>query len=372
MTVEGLPPVDAASRVVRLRAAVADLLAGTAAVVVTNLKNIRYLTGFTGSAGVLAVLPDRLLLATDGRYDTQSHEQLAAAGVDADIVIGLPAEQQRAVSSAARGVDRIGLEADSITWGRQLDMASDWFAGIELVALRGLVEKLRIVKDDAEVARIEAAAAVADAALATVKPRLLEGITEADFAVELDFEMRRLGASGSSFETIVGSGPNGAKPHARPSARPIGPGELVVVDFGAVVDGYCSDMTRTFCVGEPRDARAIRMNEVVVYRQQSGVDAVRPGVAAVDIDRACRSVITEAGWGPQFVHGTGHGVGLDIHEAPAVASTSTDTLAPGHVITVEPGVYLPDLGGVRIEDTVVVTAEGCRPLTRTPKDLIVA
>jgi Xaa-Pro aminopeptidase len=191
-------------------------------------------------------------------------------------------------------------------------------------------------------------------------------------ATELDFRMRRRGASGSSFDTIVASGPNGARPHARPGNRVIGAGELVVMDFGAVVDGYRSDMTRTVCVGEPATDTARRMVEVVAESQSQGVAAVRAGVEAKDVDDACRSVIAAAGWADSFLHSTGHGVGLEIHEEPRVASTSNDTLAAGFVVTVEPGVYLPDHGGVRIEDTVLVTEDGCRVLTNASKELVVA
>jgi Xaa-Pro aminopeptidase len=183
--------------------------------------------------------------------------------------------------------------------------------------------------------------------------------------------MRRLGASGPSFETIVAAGPNAAKPHHRPSDRPIRGGDLVVLDFGATFDGYRSDMTRTYCVGEPT-AEQLHLVEVVAASQAAGVQAVRGGIPAADVDRTCRQVIAEAGWGEQFVHGTGHGVGLDIHEAPSVAATSSDTLQPGQVVTVEPGVYLPGVAGVRIEDTLVVTDTGNQPLTRTAKDLRVS
>ena len=181
--------------------------------------------------------------------------------------------------------------------------------------------------------------------------------------------MRLLGASGPSFETIVASGANAAMPHHRPGPRNIRPGEPVVLDFGARFDGYCSDMTRTVWVDRVDDPELRRAVDVVWASQAAGVAAVGPGVRCADVDAACREVIAEAGWADFFVHGTGHGVGLDIHEAPSVAATSTDTLEAGHVVTVEPGVYLPGLGGVRIEDTVVVTEDGCRPLNSTPKDL---
>jgi Xaa-Pro aminopeptidase len=232
-----------------------------------------------------------------------------------------------------------------------------------------LVEALRLVKDDGEVARIEAACGIADAALAAVASQLEDRPTEAGFALELDTEVRRQGADDLSFETIVASGPNGSRPHHSPSGRRIERGDLVVIDFGALVDGYHSDMTRTIAVGGPSslDDTQTRMVEVVRAAQQAGVEAVRAGASTRDVDAACREVITEAGWGEAFVHGTGHGVGLDIHEEPRVSWAADATLAPGHVVTVEPGVYLPGHGGVRIEDTVVVTESGCRTLTRAPK-----
>jgi Xaa-Pro aminopeptidase len=364
-----LPPMDVALRLARLRERFEE--ARCEALLVTTLTNIRYLSGFTGSAALVLVLPDEVVFVTDGRYGGQAAEQLAGAGVEARIEVGTLKGQQEALHAAASAVGRLGLEAANVTWARQRAMASEWFPSAELVPTEGLVEALRKVKDEGELARMEAAAGIADAALAEVRPRLLEGPTEEEFALELDFAMRRLGASGPSFETIVASGPNGAKPHARPGPRRIEPGELVVLDFGAVVDGYCSDMTRTVCVGDLRDDTARRMVEVVADSQARGVDAVRPGAEGSAVDRTCRDVIAEAGWGDAFLHSTGHGVGLDIHEAPWVASTATGTLVAGNVVTVEPGVYLPDHGGVRIEDTLVVTTDGSRPLTRAPKDLIV-
>ncbi|MDQ4098066.1 MAG: Xaa-Pro peptidase family protein [Actinomycetota bacterium] len=363
--------MDVAGRVSRLRERLDE--AGCDALLVTRMVNVRYLTGFTGSAALLLVGPGELVFVTDGRYRDQSAEELATAGVDARIGVGATTAQQREfLQEAARGLARLGLEAESVTWGQQRRFAADWFPEADLVPTEGLVEALRRVKDDGEVERMAAAAAAADAALAVVRPRLADRPTEKEVALDLDFEMRRQGASGSSFETIVASGPNGAKPHHRPSDRRIAPGELVVIDFGAVVDGYCSDMTRTVSVGEPSSATARRMVEVVAESQRAGVAAVRSGAEAKEVDGACRSLIADAGWADAFVHGTGHGVGLEIHEAPRVASTSGDTLVSGYVVTVEPGVYLPDVGGVRIEDTVVVQEDGCRVLTNAPKELVIA
>jgi Xaa-Pro aminopeptidase len=362
--------MDVAGRVPRLRQRFEE--AGCDALLVTRLVNIRYLTGFTGSAALLLVRPDELVFVTDGRYRDQSALELGAAGIEAAISVGLTGARQRElVQEAAAGVPRLGLEAGAVTWAQQRRFDGEWFPDAELVATEGMVEELRKVKDRGEVERMAAAATIADAALARVRHRLAEAPTEAEFALELDFEMRRGGASAPSFETIVASGPNGAKPHHRPSDRRIGSGELVVVDFGATVDGYCSDMTRTLCVGEPATATARRMVDVVADSQQAGVRAVRAGAEGKAVDEVCRAVIADAGWADAFLHSTGHGVGLEVHEDPRVASTSTDTLRAGHVVTVEPGVYLAEHGGVRIEDTVVVTDEGCAVLTNATKELSV-
>jgi len=359
----GLEPMDVPSRLDALRAALVE--ADVEALLVTSLVNIRYLTGFTGSAGLLLVLPGDARFVTDGRYRDQATEQLAAHEVRAHVEIA-GTDQREVVAGAAEGIVRLGLEADRVTWADQRAYAETWFPFAELIATSGLVEDLRVVKDPGEVARIGAAAAIADAALARVRHRLRDGPAERDFALALDTEMRHLGASGPSFETIVASGPNAARPHARPTDRHIGNGDLVVLDFGAVVDGYCSDISRTIMVGRP-SATQRRLLEVVTAAQGAGIEAVRAGVPAAAVDTAARQVIDDAGWAEEFVHATGHGVGLEIHEAPRVAMSSDATLVNGNVVTVEPGVYLPGHGGARVEDTVLVTADGCRTLTHAPK-----
>jgi Xaa-Pro aminopeptidase len=361
------PAMDVAARAGRVRERFDT--AGVDVLVVTHLPNVRYLTGFTGSAGTLLVGRDALLFVTDGRYRTQATEQLVAAGVDAEVEIGATQTAQRdALARAIEPWPRVGLEAHAVTWVQQRAFA-DAFAGHELVPTEGLVEASRRVKEPGEIARIREACAIADDALAARLPTLHDGPSERDFALGLEMEMRRRGASGVSFDPIVASGPNAAKPHARPTDRRIERGELVVIDFGCVVDGYCSDMTRTVSVGDPGDA-ARRLWDVVRQSQWAGREAVRAGADCAAVDRACREVIERAGWGDAFVHGTGHGVGLEIHEAPRVAASARDTLEPGSVVTVEPGVYLPGVGGVRIEDTVVVTPDGADPLTDFPKDLV--
>ena len=360
-----LAPLDVAARVARLQEALPG--AGVEALLVTNLTNIRYLTGFTGSAALLLVAPGGLTFVTDGRYGQQAHDQLAAVCVSAAIEVSSDAQRQAVAGAvAAAGVTRLGLEADAVTWAAQRTYDTTWFPEVDLVPTTGLVGALRVAKDDGELARIAAACAVADVALAEVRPRLADGPTEDEFGQELDLAMRRHGADDVSFETIVASGPNGAKPHHRPGHRRIAEGDLVVVDFGALVDGYHSDMTRTMAVGALSPTQQ-RMYDVVLEAQAAGVAAVAEGVAARDVDRACRAVIDAAGWGHAFLHGTGHGVGLDIHEDPRVGQASTAMLASRSVVTVEPGVYLPEHGGVRIEDTVVVTPDGCRPITLTHK-----
>ena len=360
---DDLPPLEIAGRADRLRADLHD--EGCDALVVTDLTNIRYLTGFTGSNATLLVTQDALTFVTDGRYRDQAGDQLAAAGVDADIVIGN--DPGAALRSAGRGITRIGLEADAVPWGTQRRWSVDVFGWAHLVPTEGVVLRLRAVKDPGEVARLERASEIADAALADVRHRLHDGLTEKQFRRELEDAMADHGADAPSFETIVASGPNGAKPHARPGDRVIGSsgGELVVIDFGATCDGYHSDMTRTLLVGEPSDTQA-RMLSVVREAQAAGVAAVRAGERCVAVDAVCREVIADAGWADAFIHGTGHGIGLVIHEQPRLSATSDDVLAAGHCVTVEPGVYLPEHGGVRVEDSVVVTAGGSRMLTGAP------
>jgi Xaa-Pro aminopeptidase len=365
-----LAPIAVAGRLERLRERLGDV--GVDALLVTSLVNVRWLTGFTGSAGVLVVGSARVVLATDGRYRTQSADQVAAAGVAdvVDIAVGGLEDQAAAIVAAVSPEgSRVGFEATQLTVSAHEQWATR-LSGSTLVPTRGVVEDLRVAKDAGELARMERAASIADAALADVLPALSEaGMTERRFAAELDHAMRLRGAEEPAFETIVAAGERSAMPHARPGSDPIRPGDAVVVDFGAVYDGYRSDMTRTFCVGgEPAGELAVVFS-LVAEAQAAGVAAVAPGVTAGAVDAVCRDRIASAGYGERFEHGTGHGVGLEIHEAPSVAPGSTAILTPGTVVTVEPGVYLPGAGGVRVEDTLVVTEVGARALTRFPKSV---
>jgi Xaa-Pro aminopeptidase len=364
-----LPPIVVTGRLDRLRAAFDEHTID--ALVVTTLPNIRYLTGFSGSAAVLVVTKDLSVLTTDGRYRTQSAEQLRQFGAAAvEVSVGTGGEQREAARAAlsGAGAGRIGLEAGNVTCSGQRAWA-DVMGGETLVPTSNAVEALRERKDAAEIARMERAAAIADAALFEVLPLMSQGVTEEHFALELDTAMRRGGAEGTAFDTIVASGENSAKPHHHPGSRRINGGDPVVVDFGATFEGYRSDMTRTFCVDAEPEGELARIFSVVQTSQAAGAAAVRPGIAVKDVDDVCRQIIADAGWAERFEHGTGHGVGLDIHEAPTVSQLGTAILAPGFVVTVEPGVYVPGHGGVRVEDTLVVTEDGARPLTRFTKDI---
>jgi Xaa-Pro aminopeptidase len=369
MTVSTAPlaALDVGARLPRLQAELGG--AGVDALVVSKLANVRYLTGFSGSAAVLLVTRTDARFVTDGRYTQRAHEELDAAGTVAEIEIGSTVAAQRdlLVRAVAPGT-RLGLEQHSVTWAQQIDYVAA-FEGVEIVPAGELVERLRRVKDAGEIDRIRRACAIGDDAFQSLLPMLAERPTERDFAVALEFAMRERGASGNSFDPIVASGPNGSKPHHVPGDRVIEHNELVVCDFGCIVEGYCSDMTRTVSIGDPGpDAR--HLYDVVLQSQQTGRDAVAVDVACSEVDRASRDVIADAGWADAFSHSTGHGVGLEIHEAPRVATTAGDTLLLHDVVTVEPGVYLPGIGGVRIEDTLVVGAGGAESLTLTPKDLV--
>ncbi len=362
-TSPAIPPMNVPSRVGKLRERLGrERLGG---MLVTSLSNVRYLTGFSGSSAVLLVTARRCLLITDGRYKDQAAREMAASGVTADLEVVNATKRLKTIESSTRALARLGLEAGSVSWATQTELAATLKP--ELVATNGFVEAIRLVKDAGEIARVERSCDIADVAFAQIKQHLAEGVTEAEFAAELEFEMRRRGAGAASFESIVASGPNGALPHAKPTDRVIVPGDLVVVDFGALFDGYHSDMTRTVCIGEPSAADAALL-AAVAASQRAGLIAVVAGVTGGAVDEACRASLAEAGYAEAFTHSTGHGVGLDIHEAPMLGAGSADLLPEGAVVTVEPGAYLVGHGGVRIEDTVVVTASGFRPLTKTTKD----
>ncbi len=370
MTGSGLPellPMDRDDRLARLRAQMGSLggETGVEALLVTKAANIRWLSGFTGSNGQLLVTEESLIAITDGRYRDQIAAQLEQAGVEATIAI-TTSEVGQILAERLGARLRLGVEAHQVSW-RHRDQLSEWLPAQELVPLDRVLEELRKDKDDGERFRLERAAAIADAALAEVAPSLGGRPTERAVSRALDNLMIDLGADGLSFETIVASGPNSALPHARPTNRVIEPDDLVVIDFGASVDGYGSDITRTFVAGGQPSATQQRLYDAVIAAQAAGVAAVAGGVAERTIDQTCRSVLEEHGLAEAFIHSTGHGIGLEIHEDPILSARSVGILRSGFVVTVEPGVYVSGIGGVRIEDSVVVGDTGCRPITHSPK-----
>ncbi|MFH1080689.1 MAG: Xaa-Pro peptidase family protein [Pseudomonadota bacterium] len=327
-----------------------------------DMKNIRYLTGFTGSDGALYVGPDCRVLLVDGRYITQARGE--AGGFE---VHQYQNKMDGLVDVISRhGCRIVGFEAETMT-------VATWTAvkerlpGLTFRPLQEELETLRAVKDEEEIARIREAAVIASQALHVVLERVKPGMTEREIAADLDDAIRRGGAQEVSFPTIVASGANSALPHARPQDRMVRPGDLLTIDFGAVFEGYHSDETCTFALGRA-DAKQEQVYQVVKEAHDRAIRAVRAGVSCQAIDSAARSWIEAQGLSKAFTHGTGHGVGLDVHEYPRLAPQSQAVLEAGMVVTVEPGVYLPDLWGVRIEDLVVVRRDGCAMLSKISKE----
>ncbi|MBE3596543.1 MAG: aminopeptidase P family protein [Hydrogenibacillus sp.] len=353
------------ARIERLRAKLFER--GLEALIVVHPPNRRYLTGFTGSAGIVLITENEADLITDFRYETQAMEE--APEVTVDIAAAGEFFHRAAKRLGARDVRKVGFEAAHLTWSAYQALTEAYAA--EWTPTEGLVEALRMIKDAEEIARIRAAVDLADRAFTHVINAVKAGVRERDLSLELEWFMRRNGAEGIAFPTIVASGARGSLPHGVASDQPIGRDTLITLDYGAVRDGYVSDITRTIAVGEP-PKELLAIYEIVRRAQEAALRAVRPGASAKDVDRAARAYIEEHGYGPRFGHSTGHGIGLEVHEGPAVSAKSEAVLEPGMVITVEPGIYLPGLGGVRIEDDVLVTETGAEVLTTSPKTLIVA
>ncbi len=341
--------------------------AGVDAVLITELVNVRYLTGYTGSNGLALIAPNARTFVTDFRYVEQAAEQVDSsfhrlrASVDLLESINEPLPP---------GELRLGFEEAHVSVREYARLRELLPERVEMVGVNGLVEGLRAVKEPGEVESIRAAAALADAAFEQLMAAGLVGRTERDLAVELEFDMRRRGAERPSFEPIVAAGPHGALPHASPREVEVRRGDLVVIDWGAQLEGYCSDCTRTVAAGA-RTERGAEIYQLVLDAQLAGLQAIKPGAGGREVDAVARERIEAAGHGEHFGHGLGHGVGLDIHEAPSLAQRSVAVLELGNVVTVEPGVYLPGELGVRIEDLVVVTPDGPEILTGLSKELTV-
>ena len=342
------------------------------ALIVTSLPNIRYLCGFTGSTGVLIVTPRKSVFFTDGRYAEQASAEVQGTTIVIDrrpalTVAGewLSKEKRKARS---RSVHILGLE-ESMTLGARKKLSDSLDPGFRFRTVSGLVEEGRIIKDADEISLIRAAVDLGcdlfDTALKAIRP----GAPETEVAAEMEYQARKRGASAMSFDTIIAAGERSALPHGRASAHPIPPKGFVVCDFGVILAGYCSDMTRTVHVG-PVSEKEKSFYHAVLEAQLAALKTVQPGVTAGEVDQAARKVLKKAGFGRYFTHSTGHGVGLEIHEAPKVAADQEVELEPGMVITIEPGAYVPGECGVRIEDMVLVTNTGCDVLTSTSKELI--
>ncbi len=340
------------NRAGRLQASLAEPL------IVSDLVNVRYLVGFDSSNTALVLEPERVRLFSDFRY--------AELGRSIEGVEFVETKRSLYAALAELLEGRHGFEADDLTYGKWETLSA---GGLELVPRLGLVEALRAVKDEAELEAVRRAAALTSEAYARFAEEKFVGRTERDLAWRLDELFHELGAEAPAFETIVAAGPNSARPHSRPSDRVVGAGETVVVDSGVKLDGYCSDCTRTFATG-PLPERLQEAYAVCLEAQLAGLAAVRVGATGIEVDAAARRVIEDAGFGEAFGHGLGHGVGLDVHEAPRLARESGDTLVTGNVVTVEPGIYLEGLGGIRIEDLVIVGEDGPEVLTGFTKDLL--
>jgi Xaa-Pro aminopeptidase len=343
---------------------------GADSLIVTTPENIRWLTGFTGSAGLLVLIEGAAVLLTDGRYIEQAQAQLLQAQSDVLVVEARNAAAVLVeVEKTLGGIRSCGFDPTEIT----VRQFSEFNKIIKCLWVESpaVVAELRRIKNSSEIERIALASSIADAALEHCEPLLRQALTypttERDIRDELEMVMRKNGADGPSYETIVAAGPNSARPHHRPTTDRLLEGHSVVIDVGALVDGYHSDMTRTYLLGEC-DNELVKMHALVCQAQALGVDEIRNGVMASEVDRICRDVFVRNGVGAEFIHGTGHGVGLHIHEMPWLRKESTQPLEVGEVVTVEPGLYRVGLGGIRIEDLVLVQASGCHVFSKSQKE----
>lgn len=338
---------------------------------ITQPDNRRYLSGFTGSNGVLIISKTRQALATDSRYYEQVRQQcpgweLLAVGYD------FAGSMLELLRQFELGGGRVGFEAAELSVSTLLGWERAVQGRLVLVGTENLVEELRMVKDADELTRMKKAIALADETLAHITEWLRPGVTEREVSWEIESYMRTHGASALSFESIVASGPNSAKPHGRPGERVLQPGDALTLDIGCVVDGYCSDITRSFSLGEPADAQYRAVWDIVLQAQQAAISGIRADQPGAEVDKLARDVIEQAGYGQNFGHGLGHSLGIAVHESPRYSFTYQNDVPAGAVMTVEPGIYLPGWGGIRIEDVVLVTENGPEVLTAAPKFAVLA
>ena len=337
------------------------------AILISSPNNRRYLSGFTGSAGYLFITPQRQVLFTDSRYT----EQAGNESPQFEVIRTEPGLGWLTDALKDTGVRRVGFESDVMTvasYNRLLDAIKEeeGLGGTSLIATSGITDELRAIKDKDELAQLQKAIDASDRAMETVCPTIQAGMTEREVAWRMEVAMREFGADNISFGTIVAAGPNGAMAHHRADDTVIKAGEPIVIDMGARVNGYCSDITRTVVVGEP-DETFHKMYNVVLGAQLAAINTVRPGLTGVECDALSRNIIADAGYGDNFGHSLGHGVGLAVHESPRVGPRAENVLLPNMVFTIEPGIYLPGWGGVRIEDIVILGEDGARVLSKAGK-----
>ncbi|WP_284036026.1 aminopeptidase P family protein [Neobacillus sp. 114] len=338
---------------------------GIDGILITSPYNRRYISNFTGTAGIVLISADKALFITDFRYVEQAQKQCEGFEI---IKFSDTLPKEVAEQAKKLGIQKLGFEEDYLTYSSFKVYEKEVEA--ELVPVSGLIEKLRLIKTDSEIKILKEAADIADAAFKHILDFLRPGKTELEVSNELEFFMRKAGAVSSSFDTIVASGYRSALPHGVASDKVIEKGDMVTLDFGAYYKGYVSDITRTVAVGEP-DAKLKEIYQIVLEAQLRGIDGFRPGMTGKEADALTRDYITEKGYGEYFGHSTGHGIGLEVHEGPALSLKSDIILEPGMVVTCEPGIYIPGLGGVRIEDDTLITKDHNERLTHSTKDLII-
>jgi len=333
---------------------------------ITNLTNIRYLTGFTGSAAILIVLKESSYFFTDGRYIQQSKEQVNNANVT---IISTSYFDSINRCNIFNEKSRIGFESDHMSYS-YYDSMINQFPNIDWISTNSIIENLAAVKDSEEISSLQTAIDITDDVFKKIIPEIREGVSEKYISTKISYLFKMNGADGDSYESIIAGGPRSALPHARPTERKFQKGDFIVMDFGALYNGYHADMTRTLVVGKP-STKHTEIYNIVLESHLNGIKTARSDIPCSQVDNACRSIIDQSGYGEMFTHSTGHGIGLEVHTLPRIHKNNHELLKKNHVITIEPGIYIPDWGGVRIEDDCLILDSSCQPLNKSTKELIV-
>ena len=353
------------NRVNKLSNIIADL--GYDGFYITNITNIRYLTGFTGSAGLLFILHNQAFFFTDGRYIQQSKQQVQNAEIYI-ISTNYFDAIKKVIKQFNAGDLKIAFEATHMSYAYYSDLINN-FAKIDWIKTDSIIENIAAVKDEDEIAALQTAIDITDEVFTKIIPEIKSGVTEKHIAARISYLFKTHGADGDSYESIIAAGPNSALPHARPTDREFQKGDFIVMDFGALYKGYHADMTRTVLIGPPSDKHQ-EIYDIVLQSNLNGIRTAKAGIPCCDVDFACRSIIDQHGYGELFNHSTGHGIGLEVHTLPRIHKNNKILLEQNHVITIEPGIYIPNWGGVRIEDDCLIELDQCIPMNRSTKDLI--